>query len=113
MVTNKAIFRGGRFPNGTGNFQPMNTSFNTYNNNWPLLVTNAVNENIQLFPNPTSQQIKIIFPGKQTIRVYDAVGRIMYTETRIDNTIIDTHNWPNGLYWLQCGLKTKQFAVLH
>lgn len=103
----------GRFPNGTGGFQPMNTSFNTYNNNWPLHVGNVSCNKLQVYPNPSSNQIHVVYPGKQSIRILDAVGRIIYTETMIDNTLIPTAHWPNGLYWIQCGLQTKQFAVLH
>lgn len=103
----------GRFPNGTGSFQPMNTSFNTYNNNWPLQVTQVTSHPIHIYPNPTTNTLNIICQGEQTMRVFDGVGRQIWQQNIKGNTALNTSQWPNGLYWLQCGEHTKQFAVLH
>jgi hypothetical protein len=103
----------GRFPNGTGSFQPMNTSFNTYNNNWPLQVTQVTSHPIHVYPNPTTNTLNIICQGEQTMRVFDGVGRQIWQQNIKGNTALNTSQWPNGLYWLQCGEHTKQFAVLH
>jgi hypothetical protein len=103
----------GRFPNGTGSFQPMNTSYNTYNNNWPLQVTERTKNPIYIYPNPTTNTLNILCQGEQELRVFDAVGKQIWQQNIKGNTQLNTSQWPNGVYWLQCGEHTKQFAVLH
>lgn len=103
----------GRYPNGTGSFQTMNTSFNTYNNNWPLSVTTPITTKVELYPNPASNTIQVVCSGKQTIRVFDATGRLITSQQIDNNTQLNVANWTNGVYWLQCGRSTQQFAVAH
>lgn len=103
----------GRYPNGTGSFQAMNTTFNNYNNNWPLQVPTIAPNSWTLYPNPAGNTIHVVGDGVEFIRVMDAVGRTLLITSANKQTTINTANWPNGTYWIQCKQGIKQFAVLH
>ena len=59
---------------------------------------------VQVFPNPTSQFVKLQNNLKpflaQKIIVNDAFGRNIYTKTNFNSTtdVIDVSTQPNGLY---------------
>ncbi|MBU3677369.1 MAG: T9SS type A sorting domain-containing protein [Chitinophagaceae bacterium] len=103
----------GRFPNGSGSFQTMNTSFNTYNNNWPLSNSVLEKNKVQLFPNPANEQINIHCDGKQSLIVANMLGQVFYKGTMQGSTQLNTSTWPNGIYLLRCGHISKQISILH
>ncbi|MGI9192748.1 MAG: CotH kinase family protein [Chitinophagaceae bacterium] len=103
----------GRFPNGTGSFQTMNTSYNTYNNNWPLSISVLEKNKVQIFPNPANNQMHIQCEGKQELVVANMLGQVFYKGSMQGSTTLNTGNWPNGIYLLRCGHITKQISILH
>lgn len=69
---------------------------------------NAVNvneyeflNNVNIYPNPASSVINVSAENLTNVKVYNAVGQLIYTEeTENDNVNIDTQNWTNGLYYV-------------
>lgn len=72
------------------------------------------NENIQIFPNPTSNEINIAFPDTEVlgnITLFSTYGQILITE-KISNTknTIDISFLPKGFYFLQISVNEKIFT---
>lgn len=103
----------GRFPNGSGAFQSMNTSFNTYNNNWPLGMINPTPLQVQIFPNPANEQLQLNGEGNQTVIVSNMLGQVIYSSHFNKQITIETGHWPSGLYLVRCGHISKQIAIMH
>lgn len=69
---------------------------------------NAVNvneyeflNNVNIYPNPASSVINVSAENMTNVKVYNAVGQLIYAEeTENDNVNIDTQSWTNGLYYV-------------
>lgn len=69
---------------------------------------NAVNvneyeflNNVNIYPNPASSVINVSAENLTNVKVYNAVGQLIYTEETENNDVnIDTQNWTNGLYYV-------------
>ncbi len=89
----------GRYPNGTGNFQPMSTSFHASNNGSIVVEENSA-AFIQLHPNPFQEHFQI--QSSETIdeiAVYDGTGTLCMKKKAIQNgEIIETSSWPADIY---------------
>ncbi len=72
---------------------------------------------ILLYPNPSSQQLQILFktevPGKISVRIFDLKGRPVYQEDWYDPepNIPVEHNLPAGVYVLTVMQENRQLAV--
>ena len=75
--------------------------------------------NIKVYPNPTSNDVKIDFGAlisKGNIKVYNTIGAIV-EETKIENQNISTlhvANYANGVYWLsiQINNQTQRLKIV-
>ncbi|HOZ52457.1 MAG TPA: CotH kinase family protein, partial [Chitinophagaceae bacterium] len=104
----------GRYPNGTGNFMPMNTSFGYINNNYPLSISNVLNkESFVLYPNPCSDYLTLDFEGKQPISIFNLQGQIVYHNQSNNHVQINTSKWMNGIYFIKCGHTISKLIVHH
>lgn len=57
--------------------------------------------NINIYPNPASSSINVSAQNLTNIKVYNAVGQLIYAEDATsDNVRIDTQNWTNGFYYV-------------
>ena len=92
-----------RIPNGTGDFENVDVTFNA--NNDTLSVDDLLSENsIEIFPNPTSDWLNIklntLAPDTQ-INIVDITGRQVYTSTMsAEDFKIDVSKFSTGLYIL-------------
>lgn len=104
----------GRYPNGTGAFIPMNTTYGTVNNNYPLSVSgNLAEEPIAVFPNPASDEVTIRFKGARQLTVYTMSGKPLVCLSGNDVVQLNTGGWANGLYLLRCGRSNRKLLVQH
>lgn len=104
----------GRFPNGTGNFIPMNTSFGRVNNNYPLSLDHPLNrEELVMFPNPTQHLLHVTFKGRQQIAVYTISGQLVARDQAYGTWDLNTSELANGLYLIRCGHLVRKFQVHH
>lgn len=61
-----------------------------------------------VFPNPFNDVLNInlsLINKNETVKIYDANGKLIFCGS-LKQQNIDTHNWPQGLYFLSCGLQT-------
>lgn len=103
----------GRYPNGTGSFIAMGTTYGYVNNNWPLHVSNISTNTFGLYPNPTDAKLTII-GLRGSYQVYSMLGNTMYTGVTDGNTIyLDTQRWPEGVYILRNEEQAQRFVIAH
>jgi hypothetical protein len=104
----------GRYPNGTGPFIAMNTSYNSYNIDFPLAIQYVSKEEIlNLYPNPTQDELTVNFDGKKQIQVNNLFGQKILSTTAKNTLNINTSQWTNGIYILKCGNSVRKFVVSH
>ena len=93
----------GRFPNGTGDFDFLNPTFNGTNE----LMTStaeesAIYQSFIIYPNPSEGYFYIEntdnYPEGQIVEVYTTMGKIVYQEHIKNKTMINTTNWTPGIY---------------
>ncbi len=78
---------------------------------------NREHEGFVVYPNPSDGNFNISCEQPGTIRLYDALGKVIYDNIKIDKTAaFHFHSLPNGLYLVQFmnaekGVYTKRLVV--
>lgn len=108
----------GRYPNGSGSFILMGTTFGYENNNFPLGLTSpsTLKEELLVYPNPANQQITIQWKPSSKItevEIYDMFGHKITSLPYSPTIICSTTFLANGLYFIKAGGSTAQFVVQH
>ncbi len=102
----------GRYPNGTGSFVTMNTTYGYVNNNYPLSASStSIATSCNLFPNPASESVLLTFDGEQPISVYTLTGQEIYRSHGSGQHRISTSTWANGLYLVKCGKDISKLSI--
>lgn len=98
----------GRFPNGTGGFTTMPTTFGKVNS-----LTNSIGEadgsdvSLRVFPNPATAELVLRSTEAvlRDISVYDLGGRIFYQQFFDDSPAaehrVQVSDWPAGTYFIR------------
>lgn len=96
----------GRFPNGTGAFQPMSTTFNA-DNSGTIDTKESHEDNTMIFPNPFNESLRIRSDESlNAIIIYDGIGNMIFQQNNTIGTIeLNTHSWPAGMYFLSIHTK--------
>ncbi len=93
---NKTIITGS---SNSNNFR-YEFSFEFTNNAVSVNEVESLN-NINIYPNPASSSINVSAQNLTNIKIYNAVGQLIYAEDATsDNVRIDTQNWTNGFYYV-------------
>jgi hypothetical protein len=98
----------GRYPNGTGDFQLMNPTFNAENMGTTSTAT-ATAESLELkvFPNPADEYFELIIGSAndemKDVLIYDLSGTLLYKRVAKDQLSVDTSRWPSGMYIVRVG----------
>ena len=93
----------GRFPNGTGNFQTMNPTFNAQNEG-TTIADNPTLEIVKLSasPNPADDSFYLEIGSSEQkereVLIYNLNGTRLYQNTIMENTWIDCADWAAGMY---------------
>lgn len=93
----------GRYPNGTGSFQTMTPTFNGENNG-TTATSNPTLESIAIkaSPNPAKTsfylEISALEQKERAVSVYNLNGTVLYQQSILNNTWIDTSDWTPGMY---------------
>jgi hypothetical protein len=85
-----------------------------------LALENTIsNENFEVYPNPSSEEVNIRFQGElnQIVSIIDLSGKVIHTENAQNSLKINIANLANGTYILsvsnQTGSTKKLFVVAH
>ena len=106
----------GRYPNGTGAFQVMSTSFNTFNTQSAGVNETAISAiDLLVYPNPGSDALYIQSGNNNSIKqidVFDVSGKLIFTQNESTySTTINTSNWVKGVYAVKIQNSNNQFLV--
>ena len=76
----------------------------------------AIQNEIQVFPNPTSDKISLVVPQKligSKFQIFNSVGSLVQNGSIMnDKEIIDLVNVPNGIYFITIdGVYSKKIIV--
>lgn len=95
----------GRYPNGTGSFIQMNTTYGAVNNNYPLHVSSYFNNTaMKVYPNPAHNQVTIEKEGDFPVSIYRIDGLLMYSQQEnVHHISLSTADWAPGNYIIHCG----------
>lgn len=107
----------GRYPNGTGPWMFMSTTFDAENGNGIIdFVTFEKSEHgLVLFPNPTNDLVYLQNKegGNYQVEVLDMTGRGVFSAQCTGlQQVIDTRSWGAGTYLLKCTFSQGQTDVL-
>ncbi len=99
----------GRYPNGTGPFVSMNTTYGYINDNSPLLIQNlSMHAPLFVYPNPATSRLTISTTNPSDIEIYNSMGQFVF---RTSSHEIDVTNFSRGLYFVQCGQEVSKVVL--
>lgn len=106
----------GRYPNGTGAFQVMSTSFNTFNTQSAGVNETAISAiDLLVYPNPVNDVLYIQSGNNNSIKqidVFDVSGKLIFSLNELTySTTINTSNWAKGVYAVKIQNSNNQFLV--
>lgn len=62
---------------------------------------NGENKQINIYPNPVKDQLRIDFEGGSTFEILNLMGQVVYSGDLIKNTIVQTSNLSSGVYLIK------------
>ena len=89
-----------RIPNGTGSFVIQNHTFG-YNNDNISFINILPDNDIQIYPNPTSEILNIKFNNKTNVdlKVYNEIGKVVYfLNTKNQHIQLNVSDYKPGIY---------------
>lgn len=106
----------GRFPNGTGPFSIMTPTFGSENTTLTATREHFI-PNLTIYPNPANNELYIeadLEPlSSRPLTIFDAAGRIMYTNSLKSTLRVSTAEWKNGLYIVHLGDSYRKIVIQH
>ncbi len=94
-----------RSPNGTGSFAIKNPTFKANNDTGISAVGEEERtDSLAIFPNPASGSEVVLrskTTDKQTVVVYDQLGREQFRTNFFNQAKMDVSNWPTGVYFVK------------
>jgi hypothetical protein len=104
----------GRYPNGTGPFGQMPTTFSAQNSASIGIAGVAQPETFLVYPNPTNELIHILNGSEiASIEIRNSLGQLMLEETFRGERTFNTSAWPGGLYFIRSGALNQKIIVQH
>jgi hypothetical protein len=101
-------------PNGTGSFLIQSSTFNGNNSPLSVIDNNLQNEELTIYPNPSSMVINVAIPNlmeNEKIEIYNQLGQLVAKSEASNVTTVDISNLPSGTYLLNYGNTTKKIIV--
>lgn len=100
----------GRFPNGTGDFQEMNPTFNAMNSGASSTGSSFAKTQVAVYPNPVNDVLTVelneALTSSSTIRLFNSLGQAIQQqslnagETQVEMSV---HSLSVGVYTIQLG----------
>ncbi len=104
-----------RVPNGTGPFIIQQPTF-SYNNNLTGITEFTDEIEMQLYPNPARDYVRINLSQVQNnlqLKIFNIAGQLVYTATAKNKMAINTATWDGGVYFIRYGSINKRLVVTH
>lgn len=105
----------GRFPNGTGDFQVLEPTFNAQNSlEVSIQSVSANGTRITAYPNPTKDILTIEIDSdnfeSKSMRVYSILGNLIVDDSIQQKKQVSTSNWAAGIYLIN--IDNQVFRVI-
>jgi len=94
----------GRYPNGSGSFQVMPTSYKAENNLTSIEPIAISTETILVYPNPSTQNIYFDLNENidiKSVTVSNMMGQVVFDQVDYDDVSLDISSFANGVYILK------------
>ena len=105
----------GHCPNGTGSLGSLaSSSFNNENCTVGLQENQLMQNEISVYPNPTSSEFTISIKNnseKNIVDVTNTIGQTIYTTEIKDETTVDTNSWSAGIYFVRVSAAVIKVVV--
>lgn len=104
-----------RMPNGTGNFVIKAPTFKINNEHTTSVTDESISEDIQFYPNPASDYIKIenlTRMNSDNIEIINMVGERVLAQKLDNSGIVDVSGLPSGVYYVKIGDNVLRLAVV-
>ena len=88
----------------------LNSILGSYNSSRSNIANNAINgipvvegeiNNIKLYPNPVTNELKIDFEGGTTFEILNLMGQVVYIGNLMESNIVQTSNLTSGIYLIK------------
>jgi len=97
----------GRFPNGTGAFTSMPSTFNAENSLDQItgIFEHEMLEGVAIYPNPMQDYFVVDFDSNKELllEVYNSIGEKIYEEIVVNGNLINASEWSSGVYFVKIG----------
>jgi hypothetical protein len=103
----------GRYPNGTGPFVSMQTTFDASNSEGIGVMQAAAPIKWTIYPNPANGLVTITTEKPMQIEVRNILGELVVTENTSSKTELNVASWPEGIYLIKSGNSTQKVIVQH
>ena len=104
-----------RCPNGTGSFIPsFPSSYNAVNCPASAADSEIMENDFSIYPNPTNGNTSLHIFGKNkedAFQVIDVYGQVLFNQKINSQYILNTSNWPSGLYFVKYGSAAKVLSI--
>lgn len=104
-----------RVPNGTGNFVIQAPTFNANNQGLSISDFNQQNNQLLIYPNPTSNYVNIRISelmGSEKIKIFNLLGQIVIEKEANNDNTLDLTKLSAGTYVINYGKINKKIIVL-
>lgn len=104
-----------RVPNGTGNFVIQAPTFNANNQGLSISDFNQQNNQLLIYPNPTSNYVNIRISelmGSEKIKIFNLLGQIVIEKEAHNDNTLDLTKLSAGTYVINYGKINKKIIVL-
>jgi hypothetical protein len=103
-----------RVPNGTGNFVIQAPTFNANNQGLSISDFNQQNNQLLIYPNPTSNYVNIRISelmGSEKIKIFNLLGQIVIEKEANNDNTLDLTKLSAGTYVINYGKINKKIVV--
>lgn len=103
-----------RVPNGTGNFVIQAPTFNANNQGLSISDFNQQNNQLLIYPNPTSNYVNIRISelmGSEKIKIFNLLGQIVIEKEAHNDNTLDLTKLSAGTYVVNYGKINKKIVV--
>ncbi len=103
-----------RVPNGTGNFIIQAPTFNANNQGLSISDFNQQNNQLLIYPNPTSNHVNIRISelmGSEKIKIFNLLGQIVIEKEAHNDNTLDLTKLSAGTYVVNYGKINKKIVV--
>jgi hypothetical protein len=104
----------GRYPNGTGPFGQMPTTFDAHNTQSIGIAEVETKTAILAYPNPGNDLIHLLNNrGPARVEIRNSLGQLIFEETFSGEISVNASAWAAGVYFIRSGAYNQKIIIQH